>query len=131
MRRSESHRRRSPGKAKPDKLQWIVAKALRKDREERYQNVKEMLGDLRDLKADLTMLRLEGRATQGSAMRRRPKRSVGAQREYRAGRRTKLMKSGRTISSAEIINEIRRHKRGAWIALAASMAAVAATIVFL
>ena len=34
-------------------LQWLVNKALRKDREERYQTVKEMLSDLREMKEEL------------------------------------------------------------------------------
>jgi serine/threonine-protein kinase len=34
----------------PDRLRWIVEKALRKDREERYQTIREMFSDLRDLK---------------------------------------------------------------------------------
>jgi serine/threonine protein kinase/Flp pilus assembly protein TadD len=33
----------------PDRLRWIVEKALRKDREERYQTIREMFSDLRDL----------------------------------------------------------------------------------
>ena len=37
----------------PVKLQSIVQKALRKNRDERYQTIKEMLADLRDLKAEL------------------------------------------------------------------------------
>jgi eukaryotic-like serine/threonine-protein kinase len=37
----------------PVKLQSIVQKALRKNRDERYQTIKEMLADLRDLKGDL------------------------------------------------------------------------------
>jgi serine/threonine protein kinase len=34
----------------PDELEWIIAKTLAKDKEERYQTVKEMLFDLRRLK---------------------------------------------------------------------------------
>ena len=34
----------------PAELDWIVTKALRKDREERYQTIKELLSDLRKLK---------------------------------------------------------------------------------
>src|SRR6476646_8637922 len=34
----------------PAELDWIVTKALRKDREERYQTIKELLTDLRRLK---------------------------------------------------------------------------------
>ena len=37
----------------PAELDWIVTKALRKDREERYQTVKELLVDLRRLKQRL------------------------------------------------------------------------------
>jgi TolB-like protein/Tfp pilus assembly protein PilF len=37
----------------PGKIQLIVDKALRKDREERYQTINEMLADLRSLKAKL------------------------------------------------------------------------------
>ena len=37
----------------PVELQWIVMKALRKDREQRYQTVKDMLIDLNQLKHDL------------------------------------------------------------------------------
>ena len=37
----------------PAELDWIVMKALRKDREERYQTVKELLTDLRRLKQRL------------------------------------------------------------------------------
>ncbi|HEX8096974.1 MAG TPA: protein kinase, partial [Pyrinomonadaceae bacterium] len=34
----------------PAELEWIVRKALRKERDERYQTAKELLGDLRSLK---------------------------------------------------------------------------------
>ncbi|MDQ3820755.1 MAG: DPP IV N-terminal domain-containing protein, partial [Acidobacteriota bacterium] len=34
----------------PAELEWIVRKALRKDRDERYQTAKELFGDLRSLK---------------------------------------------------------------------------------
>ena len=37
----------------PLKLQWIVQRALRKNRDERYQKIKEMLADLRDLKGEM------------------------------------------------------------------------------
>ncbi len=37
----------------PSELDWIVRKALRKDREERYQTARELLGDLRSIKQQL------------------------------------------------------------------------------
>lgn len=48
----------------PAELDWIVKKALRKDRDERYQTVKEMLGDLRGVKQQIDFeARLEQSAT--------------------------------------------------------------------
>ena len=37
----------------PEALDWIIAKTLRKDRAERYQTAKELLGDMRSLKQRL------------------------------------------------------------------------------
>ncbi|HUQ30822.1 MAG TPA: protein kinase [Pyrinomonadaceae bacterium] len=37
----------------PAELDWMVKKALRKDSEERYQTIKELLGDLRGVKQEL------------------------------------------------------------------------------
>ena len=37
----------------PAELDWVVKKALRKDRDERYQTVREMIGDLRSIKQQL------------------------------------------------------------------------------
>ena len=37
----------------PAELDWVVKKALRKDRDERYQTLKEVLGDLRGIKQEL------------------------------------------------------------------------------
>ncbi|PYS67032.1 MAG: hypothetical protein DMF73_20280, partial [Acidobacteria bacterium] len=37
----------------PEALEWIVSKALRKNREERYQTARELLSDLKDLKQRL------------------------------------------------------------------------------
>jgi eukaryotic-like serine/threonine-protein kinase len=50
----------------PAELDWIVKKALRKDREERYQTIKELLGDLRGVKQELEFeAKLERTTTQG------------------------------------------------------------------
>ena len=50
----------------PVKLQSIVHKALRKNSDERYQTIKEMLADFRDLKAELeregSLPQIKGRA---------------------------------------------------------------------
>jgi len=77
----------------PVKLQSIVQKALRKDADERYQTIKEMLADLRDLKGELEA---EGSSPQTKAR----------------------------VES--IVSKIKRHKRGALLALAAAILAAAA-----
>ncbi|HEV7745891.1 MAG TPA: protein kinase [Pyrinomonadaceae bacterium] len=41
------------GSVIPPELDWIIRKALRKDREERYQTARELLGDLRSLKRQI------------------------------------------------------------------------------
>src|SRR5688572_15802387 len=51
----------------PAELEWIVMKALRKDRDERYQTIKELLTDLRRLKQRLEFeAELERSAAPGS-----------------------------------------------------------------
>ncbi len=53
-------------------LDWIVMKALRKDRDERYQTIKELLTDLRRLKQRLEFeAELERSAAPGSFTRSR------------------------------------------------------------
>jgi serine/threonine protein kinase/dipeptidyl aminopeptidase/acylaminoacyl peptidase len=48
----------------PAQLEWIIRKALRKDRDERFQTARELLGDLRSLKEQLEFeARLEASAT--------------------------------------------------------------------
>ena len=39
----------------PPELQWIINKTLRKDRDERYQTVRELISDLRELKQELDL----------------------------------------------------------------------------
>jgi serine/threonine-protein kinase len=54
----------------PDELQRIVGKALRKNREERYQTARGLLNDLRDLKEELAFtakLERDGRSEAGVA----------------------------------------------------------------
>ncbi|MGQ0762354.1 MAG: protein kinase domain-containing protein [Acidobacteriota bacterium] len=43
----------------PAELEWIVKKALRKNREQRYQSIKELLGDLEEVKQRISESRTE------------------------------------------------------------------------
>lgn len=106
----------------PTELQRIVSKALRKDREERYQSVRDLMVDLRSLKQELEL----------EARLRAPAHSLteGARTPITGGGQVPLRTGGgldvetadaaapTTTSSAEIIiTEIKRHKTGAAIAL--------------
>src|SRR5262245_25126997 len=98
----------------PVELQRIVAKAMRKDREERYQTVKDLLLDLKSLKREL-----EATTTM----------SYAASAETPSGSRIAMASSTtspsepivvRAISSAEyIVGEIKRHKRGFLLSIVA------------
>jgi eukaryotic-like serine/threonine-protein kinase len=88
----------------PRELERIVTKALRKDREERYQVVKDLLLDLKSLKREFDP---------GV----KPERASGA------------VAPARTTSSAEyLIGQIKRHKRGALLGLAILVLIVAGLV---
>ncbi len=109
----------------PVELQRIVAKAMRKDREERYQTVKDLLLDLKTLKREL-----EATTTL----------SYAASVETSSGSRIAMASSTappsepmvvRAISSAEyIVGEIKRHKRGFLLTLVALSLVVFASLTF-
>jgi serine/threonine protein kinase len=61
----------------PAKLQWIVNKALRKDKEERYQTAKELLSDLKDVKQELEIQSSFEHSTYG-ALAHTPREHTGA-----------------------------------------------------
>ena len=113
----------------PIELQRIVAKALEKDREERYQVVKDLLLDLKALKRELefevklghsgmstshsgvSLTSSSGRQTFGSAMRGAPTSAVAASDSH-------------PTSSAEyIVSRIKQHKVGVLVTLAALLIA--------
>jgi serine/threonine-protein kinase len=96
----------------PAELERIVAKALRKNKDERYQNIKDLLLDLKSLKERLALAaELERsappgeRVPEGGALAARPTSNV----EY-------------------LVSGIKQHKLG--LALAALVLALAATVYF-
>jgi len=110
----------------PDELQRIVSKALRKDREQRYQHIKDMLIDLKDLKQELEFeAKLKGAQalvvppSSGSVGAHATPPEGGATDAQPADVATSEVLAVRTTSSAEyIVGEIKRHRRGLAIALA-------------
>ena len=120
----------------PAELQRIIRKALEKDRDERYQTVKDMLIDLKRLKQqqDLQEELSESDPLEwsvppavsdsaGRAVVRAPSGSSGSRPSGSrpSGVRTEeLTATVRSASSAEyIITEIKRHKRGVIYTIAA------------
>jgi len=115
----------------PSQIQWIVTKALRKDRDERYQTIKEMLSDLRDFKQELDIqLRIESSAAPdepGSDVDRNKSGQRAARTTNETAQTSEVTK--RTTSSAEIIlSEIKRHKTGVAMALTALIVIIAGLV---
>ena len=110
------------GKA-PDVLERLVAKTLRKDREERYQTAKELLTDLKKLKQRLDFEAEEQRSLSPDVSRVAAD-NISRQQIIVDTDNKPVAQTGdaaaRTTSSAEIIiEEIKRHKLGAALALLA------------
>jgi eukaryotic-like serine/threonine-protein kinase len=130
--------------ALPAELERIVTKALAKDREERYQTVKDLLIDLKRLKQRLEYEHYREReGTEAQAERSALAAPDGVALE--SGSKPELTETtqaaavstgetgtARTTSSAEIIiSEIKRHKRGVGLALVIFVIAGAGTAYWL
>jgi serine/threonine protein kinase/Tol biopolymer transport system component len=107
----------------PIELEWIVKKALSKDREERYQTIRDFAVDLRRLKQELEFRsKLErstpsGEGTAGLSVSGGRSLSSGGATAVRTG---EVGTTTHTASSAEyLIGEIKRHKGGAALMLGA------------
>lgn len=110
----------------PAELDWIISKALRKDRDERYQTIKELLTDLRRLKQKLDFEAELERSVAPDAVTRstisgtHPVSTISLPTAATAG-----ASAAHAQSSAEyIVSEIKRHKTGAGIALVLLVAAI-------
>src|SRR6266850_1235434 len=113
----------------PAELERIVNKALRKDKEERYQSIKEMAVDLKSLRRGLEFQsELERSAAPNSSSRSFPAGNASqATMETVIGfpERTSEAVAHPTTSVEYLVTEIKRHKRGAvLIALAALLITV-------
>src|SRR5256884_3403466 len=102
----------------PTELERIIRKALRKDKEERYQTIKDLLIDLRNLRKELELsAEMERSAPPISARAMSSGQSAAA--------------TAHSASSAEyIVTEIKQHKRAAVGALALILIASAASFFY-
>jgi serine/threonine protein kinase len=82
----------------PDRLSWIIEKALRKDQDERYQTVREMFSDLHELHKSRSELSLTGRipfsTEEGGTSANSEVRTRAEQRQF-----TSAEKVGRSLVS--------------------------------
>jgi serine/threonine protein kinase/tetratricopeptide (TPR) repeat protein len=113
----------------PAELDWIVTKALRKDREERYQTIKELLTDLRRLKQRLEFEQEMERSIAPGTLTGSSVSNLGASFTVPERPLPTVEKSVSHVSSAEyIVNGIKRHKLMALIALFVVVVVVGAAI---
>jgi serine/threonine protein kinase len=103
----------------PAELERIVSKTLAKDKEERYQTIKDLLIDLRRLKqrleveAELERV-LKSDSNEGAAAAKSGEQSSANASQETPAKETEKIDEPRTTSSIEyVISEIKNHKRGA------------------
>jgi serine/threonine protein kinase/Tol biopolymer transport system component len=121
----------------PEALEWVVTKALTKDRDGRYQTAKEILSDLKRLKQQLEFaaaaersadVPASGAAAGDDASARTTGAEADAARTDGGGAGTTRGGGGaRHTSSAEVIlGELKRHRRGLLVAAVSIALALAA-----
>src|SRR5438067_10058149 len=116
----------------PDRLEDIVAKALAKDPDERYQTAKDLLIDLKNLKRKLDVdaeiertVAPELRSTAGGAQ-------STVSNAQQSGAQTIGGEQARPTSSAEyIVSEIKRHKLAALISILILVAGVVGLVLYM
>ena len=119
-----------------ERLDEVIQKALAKDREERYQHVKDLLIDLKRLKQKLdveaeierTQAPEEG-AAMAAAMSGAGRAAVETV-DLSAARTADLGGAHPTSSAEYVVSEIKQHRRGALVILATLVVLVAAASYF-
>ena len=124
----------------PTELERIAHKALAKDREERYQTVKDLAIDLRRLRQHLDVEAELERSRPSASFKDAITRTTSGEQKTitpSGDRVTTILESGsvpeavRTSSSAEyIVTEIRRHKKSVGAIIATLALAIASVIYF-
>jgi Tol biopolymer transport system component len=109
----------------PAELEVIIKKALRKDRDERYQRIHDLLVDLRNLRRDLDISeRLEHFVTPGPGPAQAPAAQLTEPAATSPPAMTGAVAPQRTSNAEYIGSEIKRHKKGAAVVLGATLLVV-------
>ncbi len=109
----------------PAELDWIVTKALRKDRDERYQTIKELLTDLRRLKQRLEFEAEFERSATPESFTRSAISTLGTAPTVQGKAMPTVEKTVSHVSSAEyIVTGLKRHKIAAALVALVLVAAV-------
>ncbi len=115
----------------PAELDWIINKALRKEREERYQTIRELLTDLRRLKQKLEFeVELERSVSPDSVSRSAITAATAAPTVSGRVAPTKETTTHPASSAEYLVSEIKRHKTGATLIAALVVLAVGAGVFF-
>src|SRR5947209_13488472 len=115
----------------PEALEWIVMKALTKDKEDRYQTAREIWTDLRRLKQRLDVeAEIERTATPEESQTRLTERAAQTQRtaEAEAARTSEVQPIHTTGSVQPLWSKITQNKRNAVLMLAALIAVLGGVI---
>ncbi|HKP37545.1 MAG TPA: protein kinase [Pyrinomonadaceae bacterium] len=112
----------------PERLDEIVTKALTKDKDERYQDAKDLFIDLKRLKQHLDVqaeirrtLPPDQRTADSSA---RPVKHQTAARSQLSAKQTEIAERARSTSAEQLITGIKRHKSKILIAALAAIVVV-------
>ncbi|HKG13610.1 MAG TPA: protein kinase [Pyrinomonadaceae bacterium] len=120
----------------PEALEWIVTKALTKDRDGRYQTAKEFLSDLKRLKQQLEFAAVASRSADGDAHgsastagagapAQKTEADSGAAHTGGAGATRGGVEARQTSSAEVILGELNRHRRGLAVAAVVALALAA------
>ena len=119
----------------PAELERVVSKALRKNRDERYQTIKDFVLDLKSLKQELEFAAKLERSTppelQGAGGAATPTDGLAVSTEASKAAVQTAVEGTRATSGADynLLSRITRHRGGALLGLAA-LAAVAAAVAY-